>query len=94
MFYDTIVRNGLFFDGTGNEPRHTDIGIANGRVASLNVSASDQARETLDASGMWVLPGLLGIHTHYDIELELASGLSESVRHGITSVVMGNLAYL
>lgn len=44
----------------------------------------------VDASGLWVTPGFIDIHTHYDLELEIAPGLSESVRHGVTTVVIGN----
>jgi N-acyl-D-aspartate/D-glutamate deacylase len=36
------------------------------------------------------VPGFIDIHTHYDVEVEIAPGLAESVRHGVTSVVMGN----
>src|SRR5512137_2385695 len=43
-----------------------------------------------DAGGRWLLPGLLDIHTHLDLEVELAPGLPESVRHGTTTVVVGN----
>ena len=35
-------------------------------------------------------PGLLDIHTHEDLELEIDTGLPEVVRHGTTSVVIGN----
>lgn len=90
MQYDTLIKNGLFFDGSGKPPFVTNIGISDGRVVSLHASEQDQATQTVDANGLWVLPGMIDIHTHYDIELELAPGLSESVRHGVTSVVMGN----
>jgi len=36
------------------------------------------------------MPGLFDIHTHYDLELEVAPGLPESTRHGTTSVVIAN----
>ena len=36
------------------------------------------------------MPGLFDIHTHYDLELEVAPGLPESIRHGTTSVVISN----
>jgi N-acyl-D-aspartate/D-glutamate deacylase len=36
-----------------------------------------------------VTPGFLDIHTHYDLEVEISPGLKESVRHGVTTVVMG-----
>lgn len=39
---------------------------------------------------MWLAPGFVDIHTHYDVEVEVAPGLAESVRHGVTTVLMGN----
>jgi N-acyl-D-aspartate/D-glutamate deacylase len=44
----------------------------------------------IDASGQWVVPGFLDIHTHYDIEVLEGPGLAESVRHGVTTVATGS----
>ena len=43
-----------------------------------------------DASGQGLLPGMVDIHTHLDLEVEVNPGLGEAVRHGTTSVVVGN----
>lgn len=87
---DSLIQNGLIFDGLGSAPVLGDIGIQNGRVIAIAPSLTTPAREVVDASGLWVTPGFIDIHTHYDLELEIAPGLSESVRHGVTSVVIGN----
>jgi N-acyl-D-aspartate/D-glutamate deacylase len=44
----------------------------------------------VDAAGQWVMPGFVDAHTHYDAELQVAPGLNESVRHGVTTVLVGN----
>ncbi|MDN5848766.1 MAG: amidohydrolase family protein [Nitrococcus sp.] len=92
MAYEVIVRNGLWFDGTGSAPRIRNLGIRNGVVAAVSAEPLDETgcREVIDAAGKWVVPGFLDVHTHYDAEVLLDPGLRESVRHGVTTLVLGN----
>jgi N-acyl-D-aspartate/D-glutamate deacylase len=86
-----LIRNALVFDGTGAPPRREDVAIRDGLIAARGPSLpAERAERTVDASGRWLMPGLLDIHTHLDLEVELAPGLPESVRHGTTTVVVGN----
>jgi N-acyl-D-glutamate deacylase len=92
MSFDVVIKNGLFFDGTGAPaaPRH--LAIRNGRVVAISatpLTESDTAR-VIDARGQWVMPGFIDIHTHYDAELLAAPALSESIRHGVTTVTVGS----
>jgi N-acyl-D-aspartate/D-glutamate deacylase len=87
---DLLVRGGTVFDGCGSPRREVDLGIAEGRIVAIGPRLDVAAREVVDAHGLWVAPGLVDIHTHYDLEVEVAPALSESVRHGVTTVVMGN----
>ncbi|MBD2292547.1 D-aminoacylase [Anabaena sphaerica FACHB-251] len=87
---DLLIQNGLIFDGLGSAPVRGDIGIENGRIVTISPSINIPAREIVDAANLWVTPGFIDIHTHYDLELEIAPGLSESVCHGVTSVIIGN----
>lgn len=87
---DLVLKGGHVFDGLGAPPRVCDIGIRDGRIVRIADEIIEPAGRSLDAAGKWIVPGFIDIHTHYDIELEVAPGLSESVRHGVTSVVMGN----
>jgi N-acyl-D-aspartate/D-glutamate deacylase len=94
--YDVIIRDGLWFDGTGSPPQIRTLGIRDGVVARV---VSDSAAEPLDesgcsevidAAGKWIVPGFIDVHTHYDAEVLLDPGLRESVRHGVTTVLLGN----
>jgi len=93
--YDVIIRDGLWFDGTGNAPRTRTLGIRDGVVAAVAGPSDGPLDETgcpevIDAAGKWVAPGFIDVHTHYDAEVLLNPGLGESVRHGITTVLLGN----
>ncbi|HEX7323099.1 MAG TPA: amidohydrolase family protein [Mycobacterium sp.] len=92
MPYDVIIRNGLWFDGTGSPPQSRTLGIRDGMVATVSVESLDETGcpDVIDAAGKWVIPGLLDVHTHYDAEVLLDPGLRESVRHGVTTVLLGN----
>jgi N-acyl-D-aspartate/D-glutamate deacylase len=91
MQYDTVIVNGRWFDGTGAPSAVRNIGIRNGRVAAVSVGALDTTgADVIDATGQWVIPGIIDIHTHYDIETLCEPELSESLRHGVTTVMLGS----
>lgn len=90
--YDTIIANGRWFDGTGAPSAVRTIGIRDGRVAAVTPHELDEAGcpQVIDAAGKWVLPGFVDVHTHYDVEVLNGPGLPESVRHGVTTVLIGS----
>ena len=89
--WNTLIRNALVFDGTGAEPREIDIAIEGGRIAACGSNLpSGEADNIIEAQGQWLMPGLLDIHTHLDLEVDLEPGLPEVVRHGTTTVLVGN----
>ena len=90
--FDWIIENGLFFDGRGSPPAARHLGIRDGKVAAISEAPLPRGPETqaFDARGCWVTPGFIDMHTHYDAEVELAPSLSESLRHGVTTVVFGS----
>ncbi|APA96219.1 N-acyl-D-amino-acid deacylase family protein [Nocardia seriolae] len=90
--YDTIIKNGRWFDGTGAPSALRNLGIRDGRVATVSAAPLDETdcARVIDATGRWVLPGMIDIHTHYDVEVLLDPTLSESLRHGVTTLVLGS----
>lgn len=93
MVYDIVIRDGLTFDGTGKvPPRILNVGIRDGKVVKLTTEALEVGPTTrvVDAKGKWVMPGFVDVHTHYDAEVLRAPSLSESVRHGVTTVTIGS----
>jgi N-acyl-D-aspartate/D-glutamate deacylase len=92
MSYDAIVRDGLWFDGTGVAPQTRTLGIRDGVVSAVSAEPLDETGcpDVIDAAGKWILPGFIDVHTHYDAEVLLDPSLRESVRHGVTTVLLGN----
>lgn len=91
MPYDTVITNGRWFDGTGAPSAVRNIGVRDGLVATISDQPLDTAgADVIDATGQWVIPGIIDIHTHYDVEILCAPELSESLRHGVTTVLLGS----
>lgn len=90
MQYDTVITNGRWFDGTGGPSALRDIGVRDGRVVAIGKGLDTAGADVIDATGQWVIPGIIDIHTHYDVEILCAPELSESLRHGVTTVMLGS----
>ncbi|MDN4172887.1 amidohydrolase family protein [Nocardioides sp. SOB77] len=92
MTYDTIIKGGRWFDGTGAPSAVRHLGIRDGRVATVSTAPLDETGcpEVVDATGRWVMPGMVDIHTHYDVEVLEGPALEESLRHGVTTILLGS----
>ena len=89
--WDLILKNGTVFNGHGTPAERIDIATASGVIVAKGRNLPvDQAKHVIDCNKQWVMPGLLDIHTHLDLEVEIEPGLSEVLRHGTTSVLVGN----
>ena len=64
--FDLLVRGGRVLDGTGNPWFRADIGVREGRIASVGNLAGATADRVIDASGRYVSPGFIDIHSHAD----------------------------
>ena len=89
---EVVIRGGTVFDGSGQRPGLlADVWVRGGLVAAVGVDLPVPPGATVvDATGKWVTPGFVDLHTHYDAEIEMAPALGESVRHGVTSVLVGS----
>ena len=92
MTFDAIIRGGRWFDGTGAPSAVRNLGIRDGHVVAVTTEDLDETGcpEVVDAAGKWVIPGMVDIHTHYDVEVLDGPGLPESVRHGVTTLFLGS----
>src|SRR5439155_25941357 len=91
--YDLVVRGGDVIDGSGLPRRRVDVGIRDGRVATLARLGGRTARAEIDATGMIVAPGIVDAHTHYDPQITFDPYATVSCFHGVTTVVAGNCGF-
>ncbi|HEX5416561.1 MAG TPA: amidohydrolase/deacetylase family metallohydrolase [Chloroflexota bacterium] len=63
--FDLLIRNGRVIDPGSNRDGLLDVAIADGKIAAVAPNLPvENARETFDASGLLVTPGLVDLHTH------------------------------
>ena len=67
----TLIRGATVLTGTGTRLDNADVLIANGRIEAVgpNLSAPAGAR-VIEASGRWVTPGLIDVHSHLGVYRE------------------------
>jgi N-acyl-D-aspartate/D-glutamate deacylase len=92
MAYDLVVKNGVVIDGSGLPRFRADVGVRDGRIASIG-RIRESAREVIDAEGRVVAPGFIDGHTHMDAQIFWDPLGTCSCWHGITTVVMGNCGF-
>jgi dihydroorotase len=63
--YTLVIKNGLVIDPKNNIQAVMDVAVKDGVVAGVaKYIDAAQAKQVIDAKGMYVVPGLIDIHTH------------------------------
>jgi dihydroorotase len=62
--YDLILRGGHVIDPRNNISAVRDVAIAGGKIVAIAPKIDAAAATTVDASGLFVTPGLVDIHAH------------------------------
>ncbi|MFV1884458.1 MAG: N-acyl-D-amino-acid deacylase family protein [Balneola sp.] len=86
--YDLVIKNGTVYDGSGDEPIVTDIGLKGSRIIKIGDLSGAKSKSVIDANGMAVTPGFIDMHAHLDPILRLPLGES-MVRQGVTTALGG-----
>ena len=94
--YDIIIRNGTIIDAKSGLNGPGEIAILDGKIAALGTSVDGMASTEIDASGLYVVPGLIDLHGHHFYGTSEDSYLSDgflavppdgfTLRVGVTTV--------
>src|SRR3989344_2709082 len=90
--YSAIIKNATIFDGSGDSPKKSDIGIEGDRVAKIGDLNSEHASVEIDASGLYAVPGLIDLTNHSDTHWTLFDYPSQEnlLYQGVTTIIGGN----
>ena len=87
--FDTIIRNGTIYDGSGGEGFVGDVGINADTIAFIGDLQNASAQHEIDAKGLAVAPGFINMLS-WATESLIQDGNSQSdIRQGVTLEVMG-----
>lgn len=87
--FDTLIKNALIFDGSGEKPAPGDLAIEGPKIAALGNLENFQSHTVIDAQGLALAPGFINMLS-WASESLIADGRSQSdLRQGVTLEVMG-----
>ena len=76
-------------DSTDAPARVADVGVRGGRIVAVG-QVDEPALQTVDATGLWITPGFVDIHTHCDGQVTWDECFTPNTYHGVTTLPMGN----
>lgn len=90
MAFDLIIKNGLVILNGGEV--YTDVAVTNGKIAAIGENLGE-AKETIDATGLIVSPGMVDAHVHItdpgggyrDLWEGYVTGTKACAKGGVTS---------
>jgi N-acyl-D-amino-acid deacylase len=91
--YDTIIRNGLVYDGNGGEPIKTDLAIQNDTIAFIGDLSNAKAKNEFDAKGLAVAPGFINMMGHSEESLFQDGRAQSDIRQGVTTEIFGESSF-
>ena len=87
---DLIIRGGRVFDGTGNPWIRADVAVLGSRIVAVGDLSDYSASVELDATGLFVAPGFIDVHSHASggLTSEDRSDARTLLYQGVTTVVI------
>lgn len=86
-----LIKGGRVIDPANNIDKVMDVLCENGKIKLVAENITEQADETIDASGKWVAPGLIDLHVHlrepgYEKKETIKTGSMAAAAGGVTTI--------
>jgi len=90
--YDLLLHGGTVVDGSGAVGFRADLAIKGDRIAKIERAglAAEQARRTIDVTGLTIAPGFIDSHAHVAVTLHEYPLAENFLRQGITTLMATN----
>lgn len=90
--YDVLITGATVYDGSLAAGARQDVAVLDGRITLLRPHSKASATRTIDARGLYVVPGFIDPHTHATGDL-LNPATNSNINYltqGVTTVLVGN----
>lgn len=88
--YDTLIRNGIIYDGSGEEPYAGDVGIKGDKIVYVGPALKNaKAGTVIDATGKIVAPGFVNMLSWSNQSLLHDGRALSGIKQGVTLEIMG-----
>jgi N-acyl-D-amino-acid deacylase len=87
--YDVVIRNGTVYDGSGNVPVVSDVGINADTIAFIGDLSKAVGKKEINARRLAVAPGFINMLSHAEVSLLFDGNSQSDIRQGVTLEVFG-----
>jgi dihydroorotase/N-acyl-D-amino-acid deacylase len=87
--FDVVIRHGHIIDGTGSPWYAGDVGIRDGRIATIGELSGVAAKRTIDAQGKVVAPGFIDMLGQSELTMLVDPRVPSKIFQGITTEITG-----
>jgi N-acyl-D-amino-acid deacylase len=87
--FDTVIRGGTIYDGTGGRPFVGDVAIHGDSIVAVGRDVSGTAAQVIDAKGMAVAPGFINMLSWATRTLLVDRRAMSDIKQGVTLEIFG-----
>src|SRR6201999_3980746 len=87
--FDVLIRNGHVMDGTGSPWYSADVGIRDGKIATIGRLPGATGKTVIDAQGLLVTPGFIDMLGQSEGTILVEPHLPSKIFQGITTEITG-----